>query len=231
MSERGKYIVIEGHDGTGKSTQVEKLSEKLFDSYGIESFVAHEPAGTPMADAIRTILKNGDLQRDADTNLLLFTAARHEIWNQARRELALGKWVLSARSYLSTIAYQVWGETPNMTREDLAKRSQHVIDFTRLFTDDDYMSPDATFVLQLDDPATRTERITKRATLEQPDTFESRDDAFQQRVAMGYDYVAETTNATRINVMDGSEQRSIEHINAELVSLLVSCNILAEHIV
>lgn len=230
MSERGKYIVIEGHDGTGKSTQVEQLAERLFDSHGIESFVAHEPAGTPMADAIRTVLKNGDLQRDADTNMLLFTAARHEIWNHARHELALGKWVLSARSYLSTIAYQVWGETPDATRGDLAKRSQYVIDFTRQFTDDDYMNPDATIVLQLDDPATRTQRITSRATLEQPDTFESRDEAFQQRVAMGYDYVAETANATRINVMDGRNQRSVEHINEEIWSMLVARDILAKHI-
>ena len=54
--ERGKYIVIEGNDGTGKSTQVELLVTRLLEDYGIESFVTHEPAGTPMADAIRTVI-------------------------------------------------------------------------------------------------------------------------------------------------------------------------------
>ncbi len=220
MSERGKYIVIEGHDGTGKSTQVERLGERLSESYGIESFIPHEPAGTPIADAIRTVIKNGDLERDANTNLLLFTAARHEIWNHAQRELALGKWVLSARNYLSTVAYQVWGEGGDAPAGLLAMRTSSVTDFTRQFTDDEYMKPAATMVLQLVDPAIRGYRISQRATLERPDTFESRDDDFQKRVAMGYDYIAEMTDATRINVMEDDSQRSVEDIHQEIMELL-----------
>lgn len=70
MTERGKYIVIEGHDGTGKSTQVEMLRDYLINEHSIESEEIHEPAGVPIADKIRGVLKNGGLDRDAITNLL-----------------------------------------------------------------------------------------------------------------------------------------------------------------
>jgi len=46
-TKKGKYIVIEGHDGTGKSTQVSLLRAKL-DSIGIDSIEFHEPAGSPI---------------------------------------------------------------------------------------------------------------------------------------------------------------------------------------
>ena len=45
MTERGRYVVIEGNDGTGKSTQVELLAQRLRDDYGIESLTIHEPDG------------------------------------------------------------------------------------------------------------------------------------------------------------------------------------------
>ena len=109
--ERGKYIVIEGHDGTGKSTQAERIRDRL-QKEGIDSVEFHEPAGVPIADAIRTVIKDGSLERDGETNLLLFTAARHEIWKHAEKELALGKWVVSARNYYSSLAYQGSIKTP-----------------------------------------------------------------------------------------------------------------------
>jgi dTMP kinase len=175
MSERGKYIVIEGNDGTGKSTQVEKIRERLAEK-GIESVEFHEPAGTPIADEIRTIIKNGALERDGETNLLLFTAARREIWHRAKQELTLGRWVVTARNYYSTLAYQGYGEGLDT---DL------ILNTTRIFTDRDYMKPDLAVVLALDDQ-TRETRITGRGAIDNPDTFESRSDGFQERVNNGY---------------------------------------------
>ena len=183
MTERGKYIVIEGNDGTGKSTQVDLLAEHL-KSQGIDSYVAHEPAGTPIADAIRTVIKNGSLERDPETNLLLFTAARHEIWQRAKRSLELGQYVLSARNYLSTLAYQGGGE-------GLDKDT--IVSITRQFTDELYMKPDHTIVLSLNDSA-RRERIAKRDELDEPDTFESKGDAFQQQVNDTYEAIADEYN-------------------------------------
>lgn len=178
---KGKYIVIEGTDGTGKSTQVGLLRKTLADK-GIESVEFHEPEGVPIADEIRTIIKNGDLQRDGKTNLLLFTAARHEIWQQkAIPALNAGKWVIAARNYYSTIAYQGYGEGLDIPL---------IIETTEQFTDELYMRPDISLILSIDNETERLQRIAQRGTLEKPDTFESRGSDFQQRLVDGYIAIA-----------------------------------------
>lgn len=88
----GKYIVIEGSDGTGKSTQIERLAARL-QRQGIKTVTFHEPDGVAIASQIRTIIKNGTLTRSALTNLLLFTACRHENWQQVgQAALQQGTW-------------------------------------------------------------------------------------------------------------------------------------------
>lgn len=201
MTERGRYVVIEGNDGTGKSTQVEILAAHLKKHRDITSFIAHEPAGTPVADAIREIIKNGELARSPETNLLLFTASRHEIWQRAKRELELGHWVLSARNYLSTIAYQGSGEGLS---EEL------ILDTTKAFTDDQYMNPDHTIILTLDDDSRRL-RIGNRGELEKPDTFESRDQMFQDRVNDSYKRLAAQYGYTTIDASQSREE-IMQHI-------------------
>ena len=177
---RGKYIVIEGNDGTGKSTQVELLAKWLKDEKGLKTFVMHEPAGAPISDAIRTVIKNGDLERDALTNVLLFTAARHENWCSVRERLDEGAWIISARNYISTEVYQGIGEGVDIDM---------IHSITRQFTDEQYMNPDYTFVLSLSDEE-RIKRISSRGELENKDTFESRDSVFQQSLNNGYSYIA-----------------------------------------
>ncbi len=173
---RGKYIVIEGNDGTGKSTQVELLAEYL-NQKGIETFVIHEPDGPGISAEIRKIIKNGELERTPETNLLLFTASRHEIWRQAREKLEQGAWVLSARNYLSTIVFQGYGEGLDI---DLIKET------TLRFTDTDYVTPDRTIILTLTKHE-RERRIAERGELQNKDTFESRGDDFQDKVDAGYE--------------------------------------------
>ena len=198
---RGKYIVIEGNDGTGKSTQVELLAQWLEAEKGLSTFVMHEPAGLPIADAIRTVIKNGDLERDAQTNLLLFTAARHELWNHAKKELDDGTWVISARNYISTEVYQGIGEGLDIDTIHL---------LTQQFTDDQYMNPDHTFVLYLDDEE-RLKRIDGRGQLETKDAFESRDSTFQHSLNNGYSFIAKKYN---FPLLDASQ--SIEAIQNDL---------------
>lgn len=181
-------MVIEGNDGTGKSTQVERINA-LLAAEGVTSIEFHEPAGVPIADAIRTVIKDGTLERDGETNLLLFTAARHEIWKQAEKELAAGKWVIAARNYYSTLAYQGYGEGLSL---DL------ISDTMRTFTSDKYLNPDLALILSIDD-SIREERISKRGTIERPDTFESRDLDFQTRVNEGYLSIAEQFDLTIVD--------------------------------
>ncbi|MEK7621113.1 MAG: dTMP kinase [Patescibacteria group bacterium] len=182
MSERGKYVVIEGHDGTGKSTQVDMLRARLSGNY-IKAISVEEPAGAPIADELRKIIKNGELERDPTTNLLLFTAARRATDIQIiQPALERGEWVVAARNWVSTLAYQGYGEGENL---------DDIWSMTEQFTGPRYISPDFICVLSLQNEIERTERIGQRGELENPDTFESRGDDFQQDVERGYLEVAD----------------------------------------
>jgi dTMP kinase len=196
MQTRGKYIVIEGHDGVGKSTQVALLREKLASS-GIETTQLHEPGNTPIGNEIRTLIKNGDILRDSMTNLLLFTASRHESWLAVRKDLDRGTWVIAERNYLSSLAYQGYGEGVDL---DLIMR------LTKEYTDEQYMQPDVTVILSLSDEGERTKRIRDRGELTSPDTFESRNAQFQTMVKQGYLALAKKY---AIPVISASQSREI----------------------
>lgn len=208
MSTQGKYVVIEGHDGTGKSTQVARVREKLLE-HGIESIEFHEPEGSPIADEIRTVIKNSTLPRDGTTNLLLFSAARHDIWNsRALPALAEGKWVIASRNYYSTLAYQGYGE---------GLETEHIKTITRIATDDRYLNPDVAIILDFNDEKERQARITARGTLVNPDTFESRGQDFQDRVKQGY---IEIANLYGIPVVSAAQ--SIESVSEQLWGVIES---------
>lgn len=181
--ERGRYIVIEGNDGTGKSTQIELLADYLA-SLGKETLIVEEPGSdnpeksTPINDSLRSLIKNGSLERSAETNLLLFTAARRELYQQKiAPALARGAIVLCARNYLSTLAYQGKGEGLD---------EKLILQTTKQFVGEKYMHPEVMIVLTLANATERMKRIAKRGKLENPDTFESRDALFQNRVNQAY---------------------------------------------
>jgi dTMP kinase len=105
---QGRFITLEGGEGTGKST----LARGLVDALRAESrevVVTREPGGAPGADAIRTLLVSGDANRwSATEEALLFAAARLNHLNHTiRPALARGAWVICDRYYDSTRAYQV----------------------------------------------------------------------------------------------------------------------------
>ena len=182
MASLGKYIVIEGNDGTGKSTQVAKLAD-YFRECGRTVCVVEEPGSddpeksTPIADELRKVIKNGDLARSAAVNVALFSAARRELWREKiqpaleRREI-----VLSARNYISTLVYQGRGEGYD---------ESEILRLTKLFTDERYLCPDIMFILSLSHDK-RAKRIAMRGELKNPDTFESRGQDFQEKVDDGY---------------------------------------------
>lgn len=206
MSERGKYIVIEGHDGTGKSEQAKLLRIRL-KKMGVKvcNFLVEEPDGAttedgislvPVATELRKIIKNGKLERDPLVNVLMFTAARRANWTQAMEPaLDRGEWVVTARSWWSTIAYQ--GSAEGVPYDVIEKTYTAGVGGTR------YMNPDVGVILDVDHE-TRQERIAARGPLETPDTFESKPDDFQQRIKDGYAEWAELKN---IPVIDASKSR------------------------
>lgn len=204
--KQGKYIVIEGHDGTGKSTQVSIIRERL-GVHGIESIEFHEPEGTPMANAIRALVKNGSIERSSMTNLLLFSAARHEIWHgRALPSLRMGKWVVASRNYYSTLAYQGYGEGVDPTL---------IEKLTLLSTDQQYMNPDISVVLNLDDENERQSRILSRGKPSKPDAFESRSHDFQSVVQGAYLSIAMSRGITVL-----SASRAVNDVADDIWSLI-----------
>lgn len=103
----GKFITFEGGEGTGKSTQIKRLAEKLAGA-GIETLVTREPGGTKGAEIVRkTILSGRIAALGSFAEALLVNAARDDHMSEViRPALERGKWVVCDRFADSTRAYQ-----------------------------------------------------------------------------------------------------------------------------
>ena len=147
MSQRGRFISLEGGEGVGKSTQIRALAESL-KSHGIEVVVTREPGGSRGAEAIRELLLSGaDDRWGARAEALLFAAARADhVEKTIRPALEAGKWVLSDRFVDSSLAYQ--GGAGGLGIE--AVREINAFAIREWF-------PDRTLVLVLDEGAARAQ--------------------------------------------------------------------------
>lgn len=121
---RGRFISVEGLDGTGKSTLCASLSARLREA-GLAVRALREPGGTPAGEQIRTILADPETSLTPRAELLLFSAARAELVETVvEPALAGGTWVLLDRFTDSTLAYQgagrELGDAPTVAAADLA---------------------------------------------------------------------------------------------------------------
>ncbi len=218
MSKQGQYIVIEGNDGTGKTTQLELLAKHL-SSLGRRVEVIEEPGSddpaksTPVADYLRRLIKDSQLECSAEINLALFSAARRELWQRKiSPALESGATVLSSRNFISTLAYQGYGEGLDVT---------HIRQVTELFTSERYMNPDHTIILDLDDEAERIRRISQRGEPEYPDTFESKCGDFQRRVNSGYRKIARRYHFPVVDCLASNGRRkTIDEVQAEIKQIV-----------
>lgn len=108
---RGRFITFEGGEGAGKTTQIGMLADRLRQN-GRDVITTREPGGAPGAEAIRSLLVEGDIDRwDALSEVLLHFAARREhLVRTINPALERGAWVLSDRFADSTLAYQGYGQ-------------------------------------------------------------------------------------------------------------------------
>ncbi|MCS7268453.1 MAG: dTMP kinase [Geminicoccaceae bacterium] len=104
---RGRLVTFEGGEGTGKTTQLERLATFL-EARGVSVVRTREPGGTQGAEAIRALLLDGAADRwSARSELLLFAAARQDHLEKViEPALAAGSWVLCDRYLDSTRVYQ-----------------------------------------------------------------------------------------------------------------------------
>lgn len=108
----GKFIVIEGLEGAGKTTAINTVARILNQYHICDLQFTREPGGTPIAEALRNLIKNGldDEPLTDKAELLMLYAARIQlIDNVIKPALNAGKWVIGDRHDLSTQAYQGGG--------------------------------------------------------------------------------------------------------------------------
>lgn len=182
------YIVIEGQDGTGKSTQVELL-KKHFESQGKKVATLDEPDGDlPQAHDLHDMILTRGYSLEPFTNVLLFTAARLELWKKIAEPILKDDGiVISARNYWSTLAYQGYGEGVSRSK---------IIRITKELLPDKYVHPDFGFILTVPDKV-RLERQQNRGKA--TETFEAKPNTFQQKVNAAYPHIAKDFGLTLID--------------------------------
>ena len=114
MSDRGLFVVIEGGDRVGKSTQVRALAAAL-ELSGVDHVITHEPGGTPVGNTLRDLLLDPESDRDDRCEALLYAAdkAQH-VSRVVLPALAAGQTVVSDRYVGSMLAYQGAGRRLNV---------------------------------------------------------------------------------------------------------------------
>ena len=135
----GRFITLEGGEGTGKSTQVRRLGARLREK-GIDVVLTREPGGSPGAEQIRKLVVEGDGARwtPITETLLVYAARADHVARTIGPALAQGQWVISDRFNDSSFAYQ--GAGRGVPRETIRRIDAVVLD--------DF-HPDLTLVLDL----------------------------------------------------------------------------------
>ena len=105
---RGKFVVLEGIDGAGKSTHLDFICDQIRMQKGVEVVLTREPGGTPLAEKIRELVLHEPM--DVETEVLMVAAARRDhVAKVIAPALAAGSWVVCDRYVDSTRAYQGGG--------------------------------------------------------------------------------------------------------------------------
>jgi dTMP kinase len=203
----GRFIVFEGGEGAGKSTQARLLAEALT-AKGIEVVLTREPGGTPGAEAIRTLLLHPPHEGwGAQAEALLFAAARADhVEKLIRPALAAGKWVICDRFIDSTRAYQ--GGGGGVSDADIL--ALHQVGSGGLL-------PDLTILLEVPESVAQA-RLEARDG-DTSDAIGGRDTAYHGRVAARFAQLAETEPA-RFARLDTTGIR--EDTNARIMAALGS---------
>jgi len=216
---RGLYLVIEGQDGTGKTTQIERLAEAIRDEITVgKTDTARNPhhftkvvmvnenalidSGLPATDELAKIIKNKDFQLDPLDNVMLLTTARRELWLKIiAPTLQQNGIVVSSRNWWSTLAYQGFGQ---------GVRRSYIEEITRHFLPERYVEPDVGVILKLDDVerAKRSARPLKDDEIlsREKDTFESAGNDFLARVNRGYEQLAQDLNVPLVDTSGTVEE-------------------------
>ena len=191
------FITFEGPDGSGKSTIIKKVYEKLIND-GFDIVLTREPGGTPIAEKIRDIiLDNSNVALDARTEALLYAASRRQhLVEKIRPALKEGKIVLCDRFLDSSLAYQGGGRNLGV---------QNVLNINLFATENTY--PDLTLFFDID-PELGLKRVSqdkKRVA----DRLDNENENFHDKVYETFKEIVKN-NPNRIVSIDAS--KSIDEV-------------------
>ena len=207
---KGKFIVFEGIDGSGKSTQINLLSQWLINKDLIpennQLVVTREPGGTKLGKSIRSLLLDTSTDKNPDsiTELLLYAADRSQHVNEIiRPTLHKGDWVISDRFCGSTLAYQGYGRNLDIKLiKNLEKIATQGI------------SPDITFLLDIP-----VDESIKRRKDRKNDRIEKEGKKFLSKVSLGFQALSEDRKWKKISAIN-SKEKIISEIQSEIKKLI-----------
>jgi dTMP kinase len=207
LMARPYFVVLEGGEGSGKSTQIKLLVEWL-NNQGHDTIGVRDPGGPKGAEEIRQLVVTGAVDRwDKITEVLLYSAARRELLaRQIQPALAGGQWVVSDRFVDSTYAYQGYGH--GVSLDTLRQLSDVVVSDT---------TPDLVLVLDID-PKIGLQRALhgkNRATHEI--RFESMTLDFHQRLRHGYMELAAADPVKHVVI---NANQSIEDLHKAIIDTI-----------
>ena len=196
MTRRGRFLVLEGIDGCGKTTQIEALKQWLPSSglmpEGAQLLVTREPGGTALGQALRQLLLHppGDAAPESTAELLLYAADRAQhVQQRIAPALEAGHWVLSDRFVGSTAAYQGYGRGLSLALiEQLAGIATAGLE------------PDLTALLEIPLAESLRRRGHRPA-----DRIEASGEAFMARVCAGFTALAQQCGWCRIEASQSPE--------------------------
>lgn len=197
----GTFLVFEGGDGSGKTTQIKLLAEALSQA-GHAVLVTREPGGTDIGEKLRAlVLEHGNGEIDPHTEALIFAASRAAHAHQKiRPALERGEIVLCDRYIDSSAAYQGAGRGLGI---------ETVVNLSRWATTD--LLPDTTILLEV--PLAESQaRAGARGTA---DRMESADDTFRRTLHTTFAQLADAT-PHRYQRIDGA--RPIEDVHADVLT-------------
>ena len=193
------FIVLEGAEGSGKSTQARLIGEWLA-ANGVEHTLTREPGGTKVGEEIRAILLHGD-DIPAQAELLLMNAARAVFVNDVvKPALAAGKIVVADRFWLSSVAYQGYGR--GLPLEEVRRVCAFAVQG---------VMPDFTVILDVSPEESAARRANRGA-----DRIERAGAEFHQRVAGAYRLLPRTEANVELLSGEGPPNEVNQRIKAVL---------------
>lgn len=205
---RPYFIVFEGGEGSGKSTQVKKIVAWMNDQ-GVSTLGVRDPGGPVGAEEIRQLIVTGSVDRwDKITEVLLYCAARRELLaRQIQPALAAGQWVISDRFIDSTYAYQGYGHGVSM--DTLKQLSEVVVADT---------TPDLVIILDIDPKIGLERALTGKGRNTAEIRFESMTLDFHQRLRDGYLKIA-ADDPKRKHIVLNADQ-PVEDLHQQIIATI-----------